>query len=408
MATTNKGLEQPALNSTNWNVPLNANFGTIDATLGSTYSRNVTADPVTNLLTVANCSNLIMSFSGTAVSGLRFNIPAGVGGSWIIENLSSGEILIGNATGGSTTVAVPVSGRRTVYSTGTNVYLADTSISAIGVSNSIIYNNGTTLTGTTGLTYNGTSVTVTPTTAATNTTVEALRLDAQSSGTPATGLGPMIAMAAETAAGVTKVGGQIAAITTDVTTGSEDFDLTFSLMAAGAAAAEQMRIKSTGVVIPNTALWVTNIKGKTGADDALINGITPIAAAAVPGLSTGMTLLGTITTSSGTSVSLGSLVLTNYKMLLFVFNGVTSTGGSNANRKVGSVTVSALTNSGAMYGLVYVPLTTGRAWGVVSTDSNDTASLRFGNAGYTTLTTSVSVATDAVFTGGEVLVYGVK
>ncbi len=50
----------------------------------------------------------------------------------------------------------------------------------------------------------------------------------------------------ETAAGNTEIGATIEAITTDVTATSEDFDLSFKTMAAGAAAAERARIKSTG------------------------------------------------------------------------------------------------------------------------------------------------------------------
>lgn len=410
MTTTNKGLALPTLNEPNWNDPLNENFTIIDTTLGGTYSRNVTADPVTNLLTVENCSNLILSFSGTAVTGLRFNIPAGVGGSWIVVNGTDKEILIGNATGGSATVAVPVSGRRTVYSNGTNAYLADNSISAIGSANTVIYNDGSKLTGTAGLTYDGTSLTVTPTVATTAAAVEAMRLDAQSSGTPAAGFGTALVMAAESPSSGTLVGGRIETILSDVTASTEDFDFLVKLMKDGAAAAEKLRVKSDGTLIQQGAVWSDNFKAKDGTDTAKINGITPIAAADVPTYSTSMTLLGTINTPSGSgnSVSLSSLVLTGYKMLLFLFNGVATTGGSSANRKVGTVPVSALTNASAMYGLVYVPLATGRAWGVVSPDNNDTSSMRFGNTGYSTATTSVSVATDAAFAGGSVLVYGVK
>jgi hypothetical protein len=53
--------------------------------------------------------------------------------------------------------------------------------------------------------------------------------------------------ATETAAGNTEIGATIEAITTDVTGGSEDFDLSFKVMAAGAAAAQQARLTSTGL-----------------------------------------------------------------------------------------------------------------------------------------------------------------
>jgi hypothetical protein len=88
--------------------------------------------------------------------------------------------------------------------------------------------------------------TFTKTTATTNAVTQVLRVDSQSSGTPATGIGVGIEFATETAAGNTEVGATIEAITTDVTSTSEDFDLSFKTMAAGAAAAERMRVTSTG------------------------------------------------------------------------------------------------------------------------------------------------------------------
>lgn len=88
----------------------------------------------------------------------------------------------------------------------------------------------------------------TATTSATNAATSALSLNSQSSGTPAAGIGVALTMQAETAAGNTEIGAIVEAITTDVTSSSEDFDLVLKLMAGGAAAAEKFRVKSTGVV----------------------------------------------------------------------------------------------------------------------------------------------------------------
>ena len=76
--------------------------------------------------------------------------------------------------------------------------------------------------------------------------IRPLRIDGQTSSTPATGIGVGIEFATETAAGNTEIGATIDAVTTDVTSTSEDFDLSFRTMAAGATAAERMRITSTG------------------------------------------------------------------------------------------------------------------------------------------------------------------
>jgi len=83
-------------------------------------------------------------------------------------------------------------------------------------------------------------------TATTDAVTQILRLDSQSSGTPANNIGAGIEFAAETADDNTEVGATIEAIATDVTDTEEDFDLSFKTMAAGAAAAERMRVKSTG------------------------------------------------------------------------------------------------------------------------------------------------------------------
>ena len=83
-------------------------------------------------------------------------------------------------------------------------------------------------------------------TATTNAVTQILRLDSQSSGTPANGIGAGIEFAAETAADNTEIGATIEAIATDVTATEEDFDLSFKTMAGGAAAAERMRVTSAG------------------------------------------------------------------------------------------------------------------------------------------------------------------
>lgn len=254
MATTNKGLEQPAINSTNWGGPLNNNFGYLDAALGGTTSKNVTGVPATNTLTVDEYRNLILNFTGTLTQNTTYQVPSGVCGEWIVSNATTGAFtLTVKSVDTGTSVIIPQNGRRIIYATspsaGTvNFYTADNSVGSVGAAGNVSYSDGTGLTGSTGFTYNGTKVTVTATTAATNTDTEALRLDSQSSGTPAAGIGPMVAFAAETAAGVTKVGGQMAVVATDVATGTEDFDFVLRLMAAGAAASEVMRVTSTGLM----------------------------------------------------------------------------------------------------------------------------------------------------------------
>lgn len=82
--------------------------------------------------------------------------------------------------------------------------------------------------------------------AGTTTVLYPARLTRISSGTPAAGIGTGLEFETQTAAGNNEVGSTIESVTTDVTAASEDFDLVFKNMAAGAAAAEVARITSIG------------------------------------------------------------------------------------------------------------------------------------------------------------------
>ena len=253
MATANKNLNQPATNSTNWDVPLNANFGYIDAALGSTTTKNVTGIGTTPVvLTTSEYQSLILSFTGTLTANVNYRIPAGVGGQWQIVNGTTGAFTLTiSSAGGAPTVVVPTGGQRVVFSNGSGVFAADNSVSSVGSTGNVIYNGGSGLTGSAGLSYDGTDLSIIGTTATTNATVELLRVETQSTGTPDVGFGPMISFASETTAGNTEVGAQIAAVISDVTAASEDFDFVLRLMAAGATAAEMLRITSTGVMTLN-------------------------------------------------------------------------------------------------------------------------------------------------------------
>jgi hypothetical protein len=111
-------------------------------------------------------------------------------------------------------------------------------------------------------------------TAATNTVIDVARFEARSTGTPATGIGAGLLFAVETAANNFEIGARIEAITTDVTGASEDFDLVFRTMAAGAAAAERMRIGSTGLVnVTSLAIGGTTITS-TAAELNFMDGVT--------------------------------------------------------------------------------------------------------------------------------------
>lgn len=126
--------------------------------------------------------------------------------------------------------------------------------------------------------------------------------------------------------------------------------------------------------------------------------------------SAGYVLLGTITTTSGSTQTLSGLNLSSYKFLLVFFSGVSST--STGNILLGSCPVTAGTISADTYYLfTNVDLVTGycTATGSASTANGVALSTRVGLTGITTSSTSVSVSVTAgTFDAGSVRVYGIK
>tara|TARA_R110000868_G_scaffold275101_1_gene534796 strand:- start:438 stop:1316 length:879 start_codon:yes stop_codon:yes gene_type:complete len=110
MPTTNKGLNQPVIGSTGWGTPLNDNFGYIDDAFGGVTTINVTgvtATPV--VLTLTQYQKLIIKFSGTLTANVTYQLPAGVGGKWVLRNIATGAFTITFASlgGGTSFVATP-------------------------------------------------------------------------------------------------------------------------------------------------------------------------------------------------------------------------------------------------------------------------------------------------------------
>ena len=157
-STTNKSLDQPAAGSANWDVPLNANFGIIDAALGSFATTiNVTGvgtSPVT--LTLSQYQKMGLSFSGTLSNNVTYRVPSGVGGTWTVVNNSSGSYNITLASlGGGSSVSLPQGKTAIVCSDGTNVFFSDTRASVPGSSTQVTYNSGGAFAASANFTYDG-------------------------------------------------------------------------------------------------------------------------------------------------------------------------------------------------------------------------------------------------------------
>lgn len=111
-------------------------------------------------------------------------------------------------------------------------------------------------------------------TALTNTVNSALKIAHYTSGTAAVGIGTALDFETETANTVNKIGTSLRSVSTSVTGAAESFDFVVSLMSAGAAAAEKLRVTAAGNlglgVTPSA--WVAGSKAlQTGTYTALSN-----------------------------------------------------------------------------------------------------------------------------------------
>ena len=155
----------------------------------------------------------------------------------------------------------------------------------------------------------------------------------------------------------------------------------------------------------------SQFQAETGTNNTAV--MTPLRAAqAISALAptyVDTVLLGTLTTTSGSTQTLSGLTLTPYKFLMFTLRGVSTTTSTSATIGLGSVsnlfgTVTATAH--VVDGMVWVDLSNGAA--TATTRTAGSANIGTGLSGYSTATTSVSVTTTSVFDAGTVLIYGVK
>jgi len=151
----------------------------------------------------------------------------------------------------------------------------------------------------------------------------------------------------------------------------------------------------------------------TGPIDAanLTGALPAIDGSALTGLSSGgMTLLGTIATTSGASVTLSGLTLTDYKFLQFSVNGVSST--SNATLLLNLYRLVYIdTAAQVAFGGGFIDLSNG-VFMSSFVDYNGTTMGRLdggcGPSGLTTASTSITFTIDlGAFDAGSIKIYGV-
>ena len=132
-------------------------------------------------------------------------------------------------------------------------------------------------------------------------------------------------------------------------------------------------------------------------------------------VSAGFTLLGTLTTTSGATQTLGSLTLTDYKLLFITFNNVSSSSISHLKLNAVNVTASNANATDSFWGNIIIDLSTSSFTSVFAFDLNTTGlrensgAVRAGNIGYNTSTTSIEFSlTAGNFDSGTIKIHGVK
>lgn len=124
--TTKTNLLTPAYNSSSWNVPLNANFTTLNNALGSTEFVSLASGDAT--LTATQAQNMRIVAYGALTANRTLFIPNGTTGFWIISNGTTGAytVTVKNVSG-SISTDVTQGTSAILYSDGTNVYPANNS-----------------------------------------------------------------------------------------------------------------------------------------------------------------------------------------------------------------------------------------------------------------------------------------
>jgi len=113
-----------------WDQPVNNNWSIIDAALGSFTTVTLTSGNV-NLgpngwgpSAINSYQNLGITLTGSLSGNCTVTIPGGVGGFWIVQNLTSGAFTVTLTTGvvGGATLVIPAGYRASVFSDGTNIH----------------------------------------------------------------------------------------------------------------------------------------------------------------------------------------------------------------------------------------------------------------------------------------------
>lgn len=131
--TSNKYIEKPANGdyANTWNVPVNSDWDAIDAAFGGLTTINAVGASGTVSLSVAQYRPPNIVITGTLTANVTYQFPSGVGGLWTVYNNTSGAYTITMSSGGAgTSVSITQGSRQLIVCDGTNVSVADSTLSA--------------------------------------------------------------------------------------------------------------------------------------------------------------------------------------------------------------------------------------------------------------------------------------
>lgn len=164
MATTNKAFSTPANGADvdTWDVPVNANWNSIDNSLGGTTSINAVSASGTVTLTLAQYIPPRINITGALTANVNYQLPSGVGGFWSVSNGTTGAYTITiSSAGAGSSIVVPQGKALLLFCDGTNVTYGQTAPTNIGGSNTQIqYNSSGLFAGSANLTFDGSNLSV--------------------------------------------------------------------------------------------------------------------------------------------------------------------------------------------------------------------------------------------------------
>jgi microcystin-dependent protein len=126
-STSNKSLNTPANNSNInvWDVPVNANWTTIDNAMGGVTNLSVTGVSSSRvILTATQYAPLVLNVTGTLTANVTYAFPTTIGGQWIVYNNTTGAYTLSFASGAFNvnTITVPQGSTVIIASFLSNVY----------------------------------------------------------------------------------------------------------------------------------------------------------------------------------------------------------------------------------------------------------------------------------------------